>query len=160
MKLFAISLLAFSFTMPLVAQTAASSAALDAAAKRLTGEQTTLQKAQTDAQTALIVKQKALQDQMVIVSKKLNDELHADKKYRGEMKTIEDLQKQYTDLGTAANAQLNQSTAALQMQVAKDSIAVDTLTPLVRVDLRLPADAKYDAKTQTWTPAPKPEEAK
>lgn len=127
-----------------------ASDALNQAAKDLTAEQKAFDTALGTAKTSLEAEQKGIAERLQTASKTLNEKLKADKKYAGDIKSIEDMQAQIVVAGQKAQEKFTATAGALSGKLSTDKTLVDSLTPIVRKENDLPATATFDVATQTW----------
>lgn len=103
------------------------------------------------ANSALDQSNKTLTDQMVSIRKSVEDDLGKDKKYKGRLEAIANLQKKFSGNKDAANAAFQRDAGAIQAKVQMEAAQIDGLIPVVRKENGLPDNAVFDQATGKWS---------
>lgn len=103
------------------------------------------------ARAALDQSNKSMQDEIAAANKALTDDLRQDKKYKGRLEHIDDLQKKLADNGTAANAAFVKDVGPLQQKVSQEAGQLEELEKVVKAENNLPDGATFDLATGKWT---------
>jgi len=157
MKLFLVPVLLFSsFSLAqapsnVSVKSSPASDALVKAAQELVTEQKSFDTMISQARSASEASQKSLQAEIQKANAELQAELKSDKKYKGKLNKIDTMLKQLQSSQQEAQSKFTQESSPIQSAIYKDKALIEGLSPVVRKENNLPADATFDPVTQKWT---------
>jgi Rps23 Pro-64 3,4-dihydroxylase Tpa1-like proline 4-hydroxylase len=135
---------------PLTVKNSAASQALNQVAKDHIADQAVVNTKLQQARFNLNQSNKALQEQIQALQKSLDEKLKEDKKYKGMLDQLDDLQKKFNDNGQRANVAFQKDLGLLPQKMQSEAAQIQSLSDVVRKENDLATNVTYNEEKQTW----------